>query len=346
VPVPVPAAEPEPEAGPSTYATSPVTPKQPLLSTDYPIHSPYPDFDDVFMEPNAMQCGFAFSLALDDDELQRLLRLSHEVGGFEPNPFDPLFEELPKLGIPIASLLAAQPREHLGGVYSGPFSPFSPSSPIEVVPMAMPDEAIVEVDLAPRTSSRFEFARRPSVASTGRGQSPFPGRDDWGRTPSSNGYGGDDMRAAMAAAKAAQHGYHPALVHLNSHVAAAAAASAANANAAGDSWGNPNGAEFGQSSYRSYPQQQQQQRSFGNNYGSYDLDSGMHSSHGSHGSHVGQQQQQQQNQQQQQQQHYSGPAPGNSAPHVPPGYETYAQNGPQGSQEVYGQMGYVQQRRY
>jgi CCR4-NOT transcription complex subunit 4 len=308
------------------------------------------------MEPDAVQRGFAFSLALDDDELQRLLTLSHEVGGFEPNPFDPLFEELPKLGIPIASLMAAQPRESLGGPYSGPFSPFAPSSPIETSSLPLlsevPSGSILtttssEADLAPRTSSRFEFARRASLASTGRGQSPFHGRDDWGRTPSSNGYGGgaDDMRAAIAVAKAAHHGYHPALVHLNSHVAAAAAASAS----ASDSWANGgNGNGNGNGNGDSYAQQQQayrsfpQPRSFGNNYsyGSPQVDGMGHGhSHGGPGGPGG----------------YSGPPPSNGpgpGPNgppgmAPPGYDSYV-NGP-ASPQVYGQMGYVQQqqqRRY
>lgn len=316
-----PVPEPQPEAGPSTYATSPVKSKQ-TLPTEYPIHSPYPDFDDVFMEPDAVKMGFSFSLAIDDDELQRLLALSHEVGGFEPNPFDPLFEELPKLGIPIASLMAA-PRELGGTAYAGPFSPFAPSSPIETHSLPTSEEpsgaesSTSDAEPAPRTASRFDFARRASLASTGRGQSPFHGREEWGRTPSSNGYG-DEMRAPMI--KPAPHGYHPALVHLNSHVAAAAAASAAGS----DSWPSNGDADSYSSGFRGFPQQQQQPppRNFGgatyslNSYGSPQID-------------------------------YAGPQnSGGAGPHVPPGYESYVQTGPAGSPQVFGQMGYVQQRRY
>lgn len=209
--------EEEPEAGPSRQ-TSPA--KRPA-STEYPIHSPYPDFDDVFMEPDARKQGFEFSLGLDDDELQRLLQFAQEMGAFEPSPFDPLLEELPKLGIPLASLIAVPRAAEVNGpiVYTGPFSPFTPSSTVETSSLPTSDEpsaatsASSDAD-APRTTSRFEFARRGSLASAGRGQSPFrAAREEWNgvpgaahRAPSSNGYADEVPRH-----------FHPALAHLNSH---------------------------------------------------------------------------------------------------------------------------------
>lgn len=178
----------QPEAGPSRPPTPPA-------ETEYPIHSPYPDFDDVFTQPEARKQAFEFSLGLDENEQQRLLALSHQVGGFEPSAFDPLLEQLPKLGIPLASLLAV--RDESGPIiYSGPFAPFAPASPVETHSQPTseePEEPQPEDrdEPAQRTTSRFDFARRPS-------DSPFR-RDEWrGAAP-----GQDEMR------------FHPALAQLN-----------------------------------------------------------------------------------------------------------------------------------
>lgn len=256
--------EEEPEAGPSRQS-SPI--KRPA-STEYPIHSPYPDFDDVFMQPDARKQGFEFSLGLDDDELQRLLAFAQEMGGFEPSPFDPLLEELPKLGIPLASLIAV-PRavEERNGpiVYTGPFSPFAPSSPVETSSLPTSEEPSAGTSSsddadAPRTTSRFEFARRGSLASAGRGQSPFrAAREEWNgvpgaahRAPSSNGYADDVPRH-----------FHPALAHLNSHVHS----HSQQGSGAGDQWSAGGSDYAGPTSYSSRVPYQHTGASGHHNYG-------------------------------------------------------------------------------
>ncbi len=248
--------EEEPEAGPSRQISPPKRP----ASTEYPIHSPYPDFDDVFMEPDARKQGFEFSLGLDDDELQRTLEFAHKMGVFEPSPFDPLFQELPKLGIPLAALISRVVEERSNGpyVYTGPFSPFAPSSPVETSSLPTSEEPSVESTAsdadAPRTTSRFEFARRGSLASAGRGQSPFR-RDEWNgvpgaahRAPSSNGFADDVPRH-----------FHPALAHLNAH------AHSQSVSHGGDQW-STTGSDYAGPSYSN--RVPFQQAGYGGAYGS------------------------------------------------------------------------------
>ncbi|KAL1406823.1 transcriptional repressor general negative regulator of transcription subunit 4 [Vanrija albida] len=317
--------EPAPEAGPSTYASPPAPAPEPLAA-EYPIHSPYPDFDDVFLSPDGRDWGFEFSLGMDEADIQRKIDESHNLGGFEPSPFDPLYEELPKLGIPLVSLMAIPRYDRPGPhVYTGPFSPFAPSSPEETSsmptssdePSGTASSSSADADPAPRTASRFEFARRGSLASA-RGQSPFRSRDEWGaRVPSANGFAQpEDMARAAAAAAAAAHGYHPALAQLNSHVAAAQAAAASESWSAGGSGGN--GGDYAQSPYRAN----------GGGGGGFGPGGGFNGGYDSP---------------QRENVHYS---PVSAGPHVPPGYESYAMGGPQ-SPQVYGGMGgYVQQRRF
>lgn len=220
----------QPEAGPS----SPKKEKE----TEYLIHSPYPDFDDVFTEPDAREAGFSFSLGIDEAECKRLLALAHELGAFEPTEFDPLFEELPKLGIPLTSLIAVPRAENVG--YNGSFAPFAPSSPIETAPSS--DERADSEDPAPRTASRFEFARRGSLASgSARSGSPFRGRDEWAAAaaanrPSSNGY--------------EERHFHPALAQLNSGLSSVSALQGS-PQSAGEYYGPPRPYQYGGSAYGS-----------------------------------------------------------------------------------------------
>lgn len=275
----------QPEAGPSSQPATKPTKKD----TEYQIHSPYPDFDDVFMEPNARDAGFSFSLGIDEDECKRLLALAHELGAFEPTEFDPLFEQLPKLGIPLTSLIALPRFDAISvGAYSGSFAPFAPSSPLETGSVPTSDEPSAEAsstsdaDPAPRTASRFEFARRGSLASgSARSGSPFRGREDWGRAPSSNGYAPEEPRAP-------QH-FHPALAQLNSgsglsHSAHSAASERGSEygygqpprpyqpSGYGSAYGSPQrethyGVPPGYNEYQQQQQQQQQQVYGGVGYG-------------------------------------------------------------------------------
>ncbi|KAL7424105.1 transcriptional repressor general negative regulator of transcription subunit 4 [Cryptotrichosporon argae] len=159
---PSPSSEPPSDPGPST--------RRPTgFIAEYPIHSPYPDFDDaIALDPAS---GFTFSLALDDAEIAARLA----EADYEPLPFDPLFDELPKFGIALASVLAAaadaaQPV----GQYHGPFSPFHFDDGLNGDGLgALGDDG--QSDNEARTSSRFGFARRASLASSGRGMSPFRG---------------------------------------------------------------------------------------------------------------------------------------------------------------------------
>lgn len=119
---------------------------------NYPIHSPYPEFDDVFAQHS--DTSLAFSFGFDDDELERQIA----SGSFEPfAPFGGVLDGLPALGISgaVSALLAVQP---LGDEtsYAGVFDPFATEDN---------DEAE-----AARKASRFGFARRSSSS----GASPSP----------------------------------------------------------------------------------------------------------------------------------------------------------------------------
>jgi hypothetical protein len=164
-PSPPPAAAPAQTFSDPAIASSSLTAPEPssIQFPNYPIHSPYPEFDDVFAQHSDM--SLAFSFGFDDEELERQIA----SGNFEPfAPFGAVLDGLPALGISgaISALIAVPP---LGDEksYAGIFDPFAL------------DEDEGE---AARKASRFGFARRPS-SSGPSAPSPAPPQEiKWSAT--------------------------------------------------------------------------------------------------------------------------------------------------------------------
>ncbi|WVQ98824.1 hypothetical protein IAU59_005955 [Kwoniella sp. CBS 9459] len=168
------------DAGPSSSSPAPQTPARstedippaPLSSEPILIHSPYPE-PVIFSFP-AHDKDFAFSLGLDENELQRR---QEQAEGYEPSPFSKTLEGLAELGVhapELPDLFAESPGP---SGYHGLFRPFDlPEEPSPSTTDSNPGPSRSRDDHnAQRTESRFGFAR-PSSASTSvgvRGQSPF-----------------------------------------------------------------------------------------------------------------------------------------------------------------------------
>jgi len=173
------------EAGPSSASPAPQTPSvaadnalpAPLRSDPIIVHSPY-DEPEIYTFPTS-DPDFEFVLGLDTNETYDYQAPNSP---FTPTPFSKTLVGLAELGIWSPTLpVVDSPRQ---GMFRSTFQPFDMNNdtptaiagPSRARPETPPRE---EEEEAPRTTSRFDFARQAinqtpqSPYSTSRGQSPF-----------------------------------------------------------------------------------------------------------------------------------------------------------------------------
>ncbi len=170
----------ESEAGPSSGSPAPQTPARhsgtflppPLTAEPIFVHSPYEE-PRIYPFPIS-DPGFAFVLGLDEDEVQRQ---QAQAGGYQPSPFSKTLVGLAELGvlspeIPDFAVLQSGPQT---SSFTGTFQPFDSGeeSLLDNAETAGPSrpKGAGQQD-GPRTTSRFDFARNASPA-TSRNHSPF-----------------------------------------------------------------------------------------------------------------------------------------------------------------------------
>ncbi|RXK38595.1 hypothetical protein M231_04101 [Tremella mesenterica] len=152
------------ETGPSSSSPAPQTPTRPtdivppLTDEPYQVHSPFPE-PDIIAFPLSDP---AFAFVLDNQAVPHTQ--------FNPTPFNKVSIGLAELGIlatDLPDLMISHPPGE--GIWSTTFRPFDednvepPAGPSRPVQLEQPD--------APRSTSRFEFARANGLT----GQNPFAG---------------------------------------------------------------------------------------------------------------------------------------------------------------------------